>query len=714
MDIESVVLRGFRGFSAREVKLDFPAEGLVAVIGRNGSGKSTLVDNLHPYRIMPSRARSISTAAFSYYDHTYGKAVKELVWSHRGCRYRSLIEVDADKKKQSAYLFKIDSLGNAAPASCDGLESDGNTSTYDRLVESIVGDIEAYFMFAVVPQGTHGNILSSGKKLRSILCDLFGVTRIQALLEKCSTYFKGVSAEVDGLSRDLQLSVSSAVAAVDKARAKANEMRIECDNIISKLHVIGDSIKTPLSALKGEREVVAGRISELSDALSSLKLSLAKRSAELKASISANEGRIGELRAIMNKREQAVKALSSQLEEAKALAKKIESAERYLSDRSRQLDALIANSGFSGMSLESIYAMAKTACERAGSYTPPCAGTGMDLSCRLFKEHSAPRISAELASDIVSCVEAINSGMSELNKIRAEHSRLVSAVASASHAESDMANFRSELERLVTLNQSLQSQFNALSSSEESKRIASIAEELAALKKRLSDLDSQIANAEQAISRAGQLFSRLDAIEDVGISMIEQAVSGVDLGYILYRKSRLGYKMEEADIVKSLTIALSERGVQSMLLERAMDRVVEIANLLLASCANGRYSIGFSSVRDKKTGGLAVDFDIVVHDAEMGESRSAMSLSGGESVVVSEAISRAVMAAASEIFSRIETIVEDESDASLDNERRMEVLNMKKACISMGLFKKDIFVTHFPEIISACDYVISAPSFLYA
>ena len=74
---EKIYLKGFAGvrdgLHRDEYTLDLtqlPVDAqLVAIAGPNGAGKSTLMDNLHPYRLMPSRATSYSPAGFSFYDH---------------------------------------------------------------------------------------------------------------------------------------------------------------------------------------------------------------------------------------------------------------------------------------------------------------------------------------------------------------------------------------------------------------------------------------------------------------------------------------------------------------------------------------------------------------------------------------------------------------------------------------------------------------------
>ena len=60
---------------------------IVAIAGPNGAGKTTIMDNLTPYRLMPSRASKPSPSAFSYYEHIVGgEGSKELLWDHCGVR----------------------------------------------------------------------------------------------------------------------------------------------------------------------------------------------------------------------------------------------------------------------------------------------------------------------------------------------------------------------------------------------------------------------------------------------------------------------------------------------------------------------------------------------------------------------------------------------------------------------------------------------------
>lgn len=148
-------LKGFKGVRSGsgkdELEVDFSAcTGLVAVAGPNGSGKTTVLDNLHPYRIMPYRAGSYSSRAFSYYNDCYGSdASKEFVFELNGRRYRSLLLIDVERKRQEAYLYE------EAKSEWKAL-SDGKTDTYDRTVENLLGSPQLFSQASSVVRTPRG------------------------------------------------------------------------------------------------------------------------------------------------------------------------------------------------------------------------------------------------------------------------------------------------------------------------------------------------------------------------------------------------------------------------------------------------------------------------------------------------------------------------------------------------------------------------------
>lgn len=165
MQVIRLILEHFKGITSGRgkdrVEVDFsavdPTVKLLALFGPNGSSKTTIMDNLHPYRVMPSRSSSPTPTSFSYYPQVVeGKdALKDLVWQHKGREFRSVVRIRSTGKtnKQECYLTeKVE--GIFVPyADLTGLTSDGKTDTYDRAVEAVLGKPEVFFATQFSAQG---------------------------------------------------------------------------------------------------------------------------------------------------------------------------------------------------------------------------------------------------------------------------------------------------------------------------------------------------------------------------------------------------------------------------------------------------------------------------------------------------------------------------------------------------------------------------------
>jgi exonuclease SbcC len=187
----SLTLKGFRGIhdglGRDEVTLDLErlAGGaeLVAIAGANGRGKSTILDNLHPFLTMPSRAVS-GAGGFSYYDQVFlAENVKDLVWEHEGCRYRSQLVIRMNGRKSTeAYLHAQDETGDWHPIELpDGTVSDGKTRTYLHCVEHLLGSADTFFTSAFSAQGKRPLSAYQNAEIKTLLADLLGQDEIRAL-----------------------------------------------------------------------------------------------------------------------------------------------------------------------------------------------------------------------------------------------------------------------------------------------------------------------------------------------------------------------------------------------------------------------------------------------------------------------------------------------------------------------------------------------------
>ena len=203
---------------------------IVALQGENGKGKSTILDNLHPYRLMPSRSSSYSPGSFSYYDNTYGDAEKVLIWEHCGFKYSSLIKIKGQNKtkKTEAYLFEYNPICNewAVCDTGDGGTSDGKTVTYDKAVEHVLGSPEMFFTAVFSSQGKKPLSNYTNGDIKTLMSELLGMESIAELGEYASDVVKGLSAHVTGfaqslsLVKDNQAELDSASESLDRVSAK--------------------------------------------------------------------------------------------------------------------------------------------------------------------------------------------------------------------------------------------------------------------------------------------------------------------------------------------------------------------------------------------------------------------------------------------------------------------------------------------------------------
>jgi len=188
MRLISLTLKGFKGFRAgiglEEVRIDFSKlpGGLIAIVGSNGMGKTTLLDNMHPYRIMPYKLRENkewSANSFNYYDQCYGEACKELIFEIGGIIYKALILINADKRKQEAYLYReVEGLGTWTPL------NDGKTGTYDAAIEKVAGSPSLFFSSVFRAQDARKLSSYPRSEILTIISELLNIDHIKAQGDK--------------------------------------------------------------------------------------------------------------------------------------------------------------------------------------------------------------------------------------------------------------------------------------------------------------------------------------------------------------------------------------------------------------------------------------------------------------------------------------------------------------------------------------------------
>lgn len=203
MKPKKLTLTGFTGIESGvgkdSITLDLDAiredATLVALTGPNGAGKSTVMDNLHPYRIMPSRATSYSPAAFSYYDQMgQSEASKVLDWENAGKHYRSILnfKVSGARRKTDAYLYEMIDDEMVPVSMPDGTVSDGKTETYDSIVEQLLGSPETFFTSVFSAQNRRPISSYGNAEIKTLMADLLGLESIRDLGKRANAIAAGI------------------------------------------------------------------------------------------------------------------------------------------------------------------------------------------------------------------------------------------------------------------------------------------------------------------------------------------------------------------------------------------------------------------------------------------------------------------------------------------------------------------------------------------
>jgi len=282
---EKLTLTNFRGIARgmqrSSVTIDLTGldddDQLISLQGPNGKGKTTILDNLQPYRLMPSKINmssseiSYSPSAFSFYEHVNGpEASKVLEWSYRGMRYKSIFEfkITAKTNKSIAYLQYHDGDTWQAYVHPDGTSSDGKNKTYDHCINHILGSPNLYFTTAFSAQNKKPLTLYKNAEIKGLLAELLDLSNSEQLSEKCRDIVTELQKHINGLKQkksELGIQVERKPALASELEATEHQMTGLHSEIESYDTLLTDANKKH-GALLQQREV-SDRSKERRDAI---------------------------------------------------------------------------------------------------------------------------------------------------------------------------------------------------------------------------------------------------------------------------------------------------------------------------------------------------------------------------------------------------------------------------------------------------------------
>ncbi len=155
---------------------------------------------------------------------------------------------------------------------------------------------------------------------------------------------------------------------------------------------------------------------------------------------------------------------------------------------------------------------------------------------------------------------------------------------------------------------------------------------------------------------------------------------------------------------KRIADDLGRDGLQAMEIDAAGPELSALANDLLHTCVGPRWTVTIDTQRLGADGRLLESLEVRVLDTVAGREAPVETFSGGERVLLGEAVSLALaMLACRRSGQRDVTIVRDESGAALDGERaRAYVAMLRRALVLTGA-RQVLLVTHSPDVAELAD-----------
>lgn len=163
----------------------------------------------------------------------------------------------------------------------------------------------------------------------------------------------------------------------------------------------------------------------------------------------------------------------------------------------------------------------------------------------------------------------------------------------------------------------------------------------------------------------------------------------------------------ECDLADWTRVAadLGRDGLQAMEIDAAGPELSAMINDLLHSCVSSRWTVTIDTTRMSSDGKRVLEgLEVRVLDTERGREAPVETFSGGERVLIGEAVSLALsMLASRRAGLQGVTLVRDESGAALDPANARAYVAMLRRAADLVGASRVLLVSHSPEVVEMCD-----------
>lgn len=761
-----LTLKGFigirDGMRRDEITIDLetlPA-GLIALVGANGSGKTSLMDNLHPYRILPSRATKLSVDAFSYWDHLYGvQAGKVLEWEHAGVRYRSTFAFRKPGKtgKAEYYLAWREAAGGWAPMETpDGVTSDGKADTYDKCVASVCGSMEQFFTSVFSAQNRRPLASYGASEIKGLLAELLKVDELQRQSGIASDVAKRLSKALDLVQAEV-LSLSS-----KRERLAQTTRAIEADghslNVARKAREVANATA---SSLGQQRATLAARQVENAAAAARLR-ELSQRGTEITSALQANANeenaatqRLDQRRGALNR---AIAGLNTTMAQAPAIqgAKvkreeaqlRVSRGEVRVQELQQQIKAL-ENTPLTVKTLEAEVASLLTVGQakrevllsfkqQADDFKAvPCSEMDVHLSCPLYRQAGEANAKydtqyveiASLRKSYTQKQEQVQALSPELAKLQAARTELERVNTELVQARRDLQQATEMAARAPLIEQAREGlAANQVELAQLEKEAGETVNRYLEMAKRLNeqlqqvnaevtrlgavDVAMEIAHVDRQLQANRDELARLEGqieglIRSQATRQAEAEVMKSELAGFDATQARANRLSDEIAQWKLLAKGLGNDGVVALTIDDAGPALTLAVNDLLLACYGPRFTVEIRTQTALASGELREGFEILVHDADADSTKDVFVMSGGQKVWINECLVRGIaLYTARTAGQPYKTLFTDETDGALDPEKKRQFMRMKREVLRLSGIDREYFISHTPELVEEADAVI--------
>ena len=148
-------------------------------------------------------------------------------------------------------------------------------------------------------------------------------------------------------------------------------------------------------------------------------------------------------------------------------------------------------------------------------------------------------------------------------------------------------------------------------------------------------------------------------------------------------------------------------GLIALAIDDAGPALAGLANDLLLACYGPRFTLSIRTQIETTSGIAREGFEILVHDADSGQSKPVALVSGGERVWINACLTRAVaLYLACQSGRSFASLFSDEADGALDPEHKRMWMAMKREVLRLGGYEREYFISQTPELTTMADAVI--------